>query len=94
MQIHNIQGWLTSQTTWGISSNNSDVRTLRTLNKLYQKLSTIGEVAVITLLVGVMCACAWLITRTSYEDVIFWDETDHICLLDSSTGKIRYATSK
>ncbi len=92
MQLHSVQGWLTSQTSWGIADSGSDVRTLRRLNKLYDRLSVIGEITVALLLVGLVCACAWLLTRTSYEDVIFWDSTDHICVLDSRTGEIRYAT--
>ena len=92
MQLHSVQGWLTSQTSSGIADSGSDVRTLRRLNKLYDRLSTIGEITVAALLVGLLCACAWLLTRTSYEDVIFWDSTEHICVLDSRTGEIRYAT--
>ena len=92
MELHSVQSWLTSRTTWGVDSGSSDVRTLRRLNKLYDRLSVIGEITTAVLLVGLVCACSWLLTRTSYEDVIFWDSTDHICVLDSRTGEIRYAT--
>ena len=92
MQLHSVQGWLTSQTSWGIADSGSDVRTLRRLNKLYDRLSVIGEITVALLLVCLVCACAWLLTRTSYEDVIFWDSTDHHCVVVSLTGDIRYST--
>ena len=92
MHLHSIQQWLTSQTTWGVADSGSDVRTLRRLNKLYDRLSVIGEITVAFLLVGLVCSCTWLLTQTSFEDVIFWDSTDHICVLDSRTGEIRYAT--
>lgn len=92
MQLHSVLGWLSSRSTWGVADNDSDVRTLRRLNRLYDRLSVIGEITVAVMLVGLVCSCAWLLTRTSYEDVIFWDSTDHICVLDSRTGEIRYAT--
>ena len=92
MHLHSVQQWLTGQTTWGVADSGSDVRTLRRLNKLYDRLSVIGEITVAFLLVGLVCSCAWLLTQTSFEDVIFWDSTDHICVLDSRTGEIRYAT--
>lgn len=92
MQLHSVLGWLSSRSTWGVADSSSDVRTLRRLNRLYDRLSVIGEITVAVMLVGLVCSCAWLLTRTSYEDVIFWDSTDHICVLDSRTGEIRYAT--
>lgn len=90
MQLHSVQGWLSGRTTWGVADRSSDVRTLRRLNKLYDRAAVIGEVAIVLLVVGLMGSSAWLLTRTSYEDVIFWDATDHICVLDSRTGEIRY----
>ena len=92
MHLHNVQQWLTGQTTWGVIDSGSDVRTLRRLNKLYDRLSVIGEITVAVMLGGLVCASAWLLTQTSFEDVIFFDSTDHICVLDSRTGEIRYAT--
>ncbi|MFA7531766.1 MAG: hypothetical protein WCY98_08805 [Castellaniella sp.] len=92
MQLHSVLGWLSSRSTWGVADSGSDVRTLRRLNRLYDRLSVIGEITVAVMLVGLVCSCAWLLMRTSYEDVIFWDSTDHICVLDSRTGEIRYAT--
>ena len=83
MHLHNVQQWLTGQTTWGVIDSGSDVRTLRRLNKLYDRLSVIGEITVAVMLVGLVCASAWLLTQTSFEDVIFFDSTDHICVLDS-----------
>ena len=91
MHLHNVQQWLTGQTTWGVIDSGSDVRTLRRLNKLYDRLSVIGEITVAVMLVGLVCASAWLLTQTSFEDVIFFDSTDHICVLDSRTGEFRYA---
>lgn len=95
MHLHSVQQWLTGQTSWGVvADSSSDVRTLRRLNKLYDRLSVIGEITVAVLLVGLVCSSAWLLTKTSFEDVIFWDSTDHICVLDSRTGEIRYAAGK
>ena len=91
MQLHSVLGWLSSRSTWGVADSSSDVRTLRRLNKLYDRLSVIGEITVAVMLVGLVCASAWLLTQTSFEDVIFFDSTDHICVLDSRTGEIRYA---
>lgn len=94
MQLHSVQDWLTSRTSWGSPDNGSDVRTLRQLNKLYDKSALVGEIACVLFLVGLVLCVAWLLTETSYEDVIFWDSTDHICVLDSGTGEIRYANTK
>lgn len=91
MQIHSVQGWLTGLTSWGVPDNGSDVRTLRRLNKVYDRAAVIGEIVVAVSLVGFLVACGWLLLETSFEDVIFWDSTDHICVLDSRTGEIRYA---
>ena len=90
-QLHSVQRWLSSQTTWGVQDNFSDVRVLRKLNKLYDRASTIGEMVIAILLLGLIAACAWLLTQTSFEDVIFWDATEHVCVLDSEAGKITYA---
>lgn len=92
MQLHSVLGWLSSRSTWGVTDSSSDVRTLRRLNTLYDRFSVIGEITIWIMLVGLVCSCAWLLTHTSYEDVIFWDSTDHICVLDSQTGEIRHAT--
>ncbi len=91
MKLHSIQGWLTSRSSWGRSDDGSDVRTLRRLNKFYDRLAVIGEALIAAFLVGIACASFWLLTRTSFEDVIFWDSTDHICILNSKTGEIEYA---
>ena len=94
MRLHSVQGWLGGRSSWGSSDRVSDVRTLRRLNGLYDRLALVGEALVAMLLVGLVCACGWLLFRTSFEDVIFWDSTDHICVLDSRTGEIRYAAGK
>ena len=90
MRLHSVRGWLSGQTSWGVSDGSSDVRTLRRLNRFHDRAAVYGEVAVVVLVLGLMGSCAWLLTETSYEDVIFWDATDHICVLDSRTGEIRY----
>lgn len=90
MHLHSVQGWLTGRTTWGVADSHADVRTLRRLNRLYDRSAVMGEVAVVILLLGLIGSCAWLMTKTSFEDVIFWDATDHICVFDSATGEIRY----
>lgn len=94
MRLHSIQGWLTSQTSWGVTEKRADVRTLRRLNQLYDRAAVIGEISIAVLLVGLVCASAWLLLRTSYEDIIFWDATEHICVLDSKTGEISYVTNE
>lgn len=94
MQLPSVSDWLGARSTWGQSDDRADVRTLRRLNKAYDRLAVIGEVAGVLLLVGLCCACAWLLTKTSFEDVVFWDGTDHVCVLDSRSGVIGYVDGR
>jgi len=94
MKAHSVQQWLTKQTTWGVEDNSTDVRTLRHLNAVYDRMAIVGEITVVSLLVGVLCTCAWLMTRTSFEDAIFWDATEHICVYDSESGNIVYVNNQ
>ena len=94
MALHNIQDWLSGRSSWGASEKSSDVPTLRRLKKIYDSFAVIGEIAVFVLFIGLVCACTWLLTKTSFEDVIFWDSTSHICVYDSSSGEIVYVGGK
>lgn len=77
-----------TSTSWGRQERDVDVRTLRRYQTVLSKLGAIGEGLVFILLIAVGCASIWLVTQVNFEDVIFYDGTDSICVLDGKTGKI------
>lgn len=86
--------WLSGRSTWGASERIADVRTLRRTNRVYDRAAAIGEALLWVLALGFIVVLAVLVLRTSFEDVIFWDSTDHICVYDSNTGVIRYVDGR
>ena len=77
-------------TSWGSGAGEDvDVRALRLYNRLLGVLLDIGEWACISLLPCVAVAAIWLVTQTNFENVVFYDGTDSICIYDGTTGEIR-----
>lgn len=77
--------------SWGRSSQELDVRALRRYNRFLAALSSIAEWLVILLIPILLVAVIVLLTRTNFENAIFYDGTDMICVYDGATGEIRYA---
>ena len=77
-------------TSWGSSSGEDvDVRALRRYNRLLGVLLNVGEWICMGLLPFVAVAALWLVTQTNFENVVFYDGTDSICIYDGTTGEIR-----
>ncbi|WP_024717373.1 hypothetical protein [Pseudomonas putida] len=77
-------------TSWGSGAGEDvDVLALRRYNRLLGVLLDIGEWACIGLLPCVAVAAIWLVTQTNFENVVFYDGTDSICIYDGTTGEIR-----
>lgn len=94
MKLPSASDWLGGRSTWGASERIADVRTLRRTNKVYDRASAFGEAWLWVLTLGFIAAVVVLVWRTSFEDVVFWDSTDHICVYDSKAGVIRYVNGQ
>ncbi|MBK4987462.1 MULTISPECIES: hypothetical protein [Pseudomonas] len=79
-----------TSTAWGAGAGDDvDVRALRRYNRILAVLLDIGEWACLALLPCVAIAAIWLVTQTNFENVVFYDGTDSICIYDGTTGEIR-----
>lgn len=77
-------------TSWGSGTGDDvDVRALRRYNRMLGVLLDIGEWACLALLPCVAVTAIWLVTQTNFENVVFYDGTDSICIYDGTTGEIR-----
>lgn len=75
-------------TSWGKQATEVDVRALRRYQTILSRFGSIGEVLVFILLVAVAGSTIWLVTQTNFENVIFYDGTDAICVFNGKTGEI------
>jgi hypothetical protein len=75
--------------TWGTKGERADVRALRRYASWQALLLNVGEwiaiVQVLLVIVAIGCAFAFL----NFENVIFNDGTDTVCVLDGGTGVIQ-----
>lgn len=94
MRVPSVSDWLGGGSTWGKADRYADPRVLRRLRRVYDGLSLLGEALIAIFLIGFVAFLVWLATEASFEDVIFWDGTDHICVLDSKTGEVRYVDGR
>lgn len=75
-------------TSWGKQAKEVDVRALRRYQTILSRVGSIGEVLVFILLVAVAGSTIWLVTQTNFENVIFYDGTDAMCVFNGKTGEI------
>lgn len=74
--------------SWGRRDAEVDVRALRRYQAILSRIASVGEVLVFLLLVGILVGVIWLFTQTNFENVIFYDGTDMICVFNGKTGEI------
>lgn len=77
-------------TSWGDGSSDLDVRALRRYNRFLAACSDIAEWLAISLIPAILVGVVWLVMFTNFENVIFYDGTDMICVYNGETGEIRY----
>ena len=94
MRLPTASDWLRGGTTWGQPDQLADTRTLRRLAFLYDRAAVVGEVLIAFFLLGALAMGIYRVTKKSFEDVIFWDGTDHICVYDSKSGVVNYVDGR
>lgn len=94
MRLPTVSDWLGGGTTWGRADQFADTRSLRRLNLLYDRMALVGEGLSALFLVGFVSIGVYLLTTKSFEDVIFWDGTDHVCVYDSKSGVVEYVDGR
>lgn len=77
-------------TSWGDTSRKVDVRALRRYNRFLAAACGIAEWLAIALIPLTLAGVVWLVMFTNFENVIFYDGTDMICVYNGDTGEIRY----
>jgi len=85
MTERETHGWGTS---WGTPDIDVDVRALRRYHNLLEQTAAIGEVLFFALLAGIVGASFYLLNETNFENTIFYDGTDVVCIYDGRTGEI------
>ncbi|MDB6013645.1 MAG: hypothetical protein JWL65_5895 [Gammaproteobacteria bacterium] len=76
------------ETDWGKKPQFDDVRAFRRYNTFLRDFARAGEVLVCVLVVAVMGTFIGFLYGGNFENLIFWDGTDHACILDGGTGHI------
>jgi len=79
-----------TQTSWGKGSGHLDVRALRRYNRILAALSSVAEWLAMALIPAILVGVIWLVFYTNFENAIFYDGTDMICVFNGDTGEIRY----
>ena len=87
---HSIQG----HTSWGVPDDEVSIGTLRRLNAVYALFGAVCEALAVVGTIAFVVIAAHMLFNTSFEDVAFFDGTDHLCVFDSATGSIRYVDGK
>jgi hypothetical protein len=77
-----------SLSSWGCRPELDDVRAFRCYNILLRHLAQAGQFAVFVLTIAVASTFIGFLYAGNFENVIFWDGTDHTCVLDGNTGHI------
>jgi hypothetical protein len=77
-----------AQGTWGCRPAPEDVRALRRYNLLLRHLGQAGEWTVAVLFVAVLATYLGFLGTGDFTDVVFWDGTNHACVLIGNTGAI------
>lgn len=78
-----------ANSSWGKKSHDTDVRTMRIYNRILKTLCSVGEVASIAICALAVGLTIKLLFFTNFENVRFYDGTDHVCIFNGETGEIR-----
>jgi hypothetical protein len=76
------------ETDWGKRPQFDDVRAFRRYNTILRHLARAGEILVCGLVLAVMSTFLGFLYAGNFENLIFWDGTEHACLMDGATGYI------
>jgi hypothetical protein len=75
-------------TTWSRSNDYIDVKTLKRYQSLLRTLLAVGEGLVLFLTLAVLIGSVWTLSSTNFENVIFYDGRDRVCVYDGVTEVI------
>jgi hypothetical protein len=69
-------------TTWSRSDDYIDVKTLKRYQSLLRTLLAVGEGLVLCLTLAVLVGSVWTLAAMNWENVIFFDGRDRVCVYD------------
>jgi hypothetical protein len=76
------------ETDWGKQPRFDDVRAFHQYNRFLRRGVLVGELLVCALVVVTVSTFLGFLYSGNFENLIFWDGTDHACILDGNTGQI------
>lgn len=79
----------TTTTSWGAGTSELDVRALRRYNRFLAFCSNTAEWLAMALIPVIFGGVIWLVLFTNFENAIFYDGTDLVCIYNGETGEIR-----